>query len=167
MFRHGIFVRSLLGLLVTGLCLVMFGQPVHAATVDPYVIRYLKVTDSVELPVDSQGKTRAFSAAELSDGKRLFAQNCINCHVGGTTLPNPIVSLSLASLQGATPPRDNINALVAYMREPFSYDGSEPIYWCRTVPESWMPQETIEHLAAFIVRAAQRAPAWGTNDIDQ
>jgi photosystem II cytochrome c550 len=97
----------------------------------------------------------------------LFAQNCINCHVGGTTLPNPIVSLSLASLQGATPPRDNINALVAYMREPFSYDGSEPIYWCRTVPESWMSQKTIENLAAFIVRAAQKAPAWGTNDIDQ
>jgi hypothetical protein len=57
---------------------------------------------------------QSFTALDLSAGKQLFESNCINCHVGGATLPNPRVSLSLADLRGASPPRDNIRALVQF-----------------------------------------------------
>ena len=80
--------------------------------------------------------------------------------MGGATLPDPQVSLSLTKLKGANPPRDNINSLVAYLRQPMLYDGSEETYWCRQVPESWMPQEVVESLAAFVLTAAQNAPGW-------
>ncbi|HEY9907276.1 MAG TPA: photosystem II cytochrome PsbV2 [Thermosynechococcaceae cyanobacterium] len=131
------------------------------AAVDSYIGRYLHVSDSIPLEVDEQGSTRPFSAAELTTGKQLFERNCLNCHVGGTTLPNPSVSLSLHDLQGATPPRDTIATLVAYLRQPMVYDGSEESDWCRRVPESWLSQAQVESLAGFILRAAQVAPGWG------
>ncbi|MCS6815314.1 MAG: photosystem II cytochrome PsbV2, partial [Cyanobacteria bacterium] len=71
-------------------------QPALAAGIDPYVTRYLRVSEPVPIQVDGQGTTRLFSAMELSAGKRLFEDNCKTCHVGGATLPNPSVSLSLA-----------------------------------------------------------------------
>lgn len=132
------------------------------ASVDPYITRYLRVTDPVELAIDKAGNSRLFSAEELSSGKQLFEQNCINCHVGGSTLPDPSVPLSLAKLAGATPSRDTISGLVNYLRQPMTYDGAEETFWCRQVPESWLPQGEIEALAGFVLRAAQTAPGWGT-----
>jgi photosystem II cytochrome c550 len=129
--------------------------------IDRYVLQYLRAREPVELPMNPSGETRLFSPAQLSEGKVLFKQHCLNCHVGGSTLPNPLVSLSLKDLQGATPPRDTIDGLVAYMRYPMRYDGSEENYWCREVPESWLPREKVENIAAFILRAAQKAPGWG------
>lgn len=140
----------------------MVSSPALAAR-DNYVRQYLKVTEPISLNLDGQGDTAQFSPEDLSAGKELFEANCLNCHVGGATLPDPTVSLSLDTLAGATPPRDNINGLVAFLRQPMTYDGSDPSFWCREVPESWMPQEQIEKLAAFVLRAAQKAPGWGTN----
>jgi photosystem II cytochrome c550 len=136
-------------------------SPVEAAAIDPYVVRYLHVTEPIALELNGQGETRPFSPQDLSYGKQLFENNCMNCHVGGATLPDPQVSLSLPKLKGASPPRDNITSLVAYLRKPMIYDGSEESYWCRKVPESWMSQEQVESLAAFILTAAQNAPGWG------
>lgn len=136
-------------------------QPAWAA-IDSYVARYLKVTEPISLEIDSQGQTKPFSAENLSEGKQLFERNCLNCHVGGSTLPDPTVPLSLTALEGATPRRDTINGLVAYLRQPMTYDGSEETVWCRQVPETWLSQEQIEHLAGFVLRAAQVAPGWGT-----
>lgn len=130
--------------------------------VDGYVSQYLKATQPVSLPLDATGETRDFTPAELTQGKRLFEENCKNCHVGGATLPNPLVSLSLKDLKGATPPRDTIASLVAFQRLPMSYDGSEESYWCREVPENWLTTEQLEQLAAFVLRAAAVAPGWGT-----
>jgi photosystem II cytochrome c550 len=45
-----------------------------------------------------------------------------------------------------------------------TYDGSEETFWCRQVPESWMPRQDVENIAGFILRAAQKAPGWGTNN---
>lgn len=45
-----------------------------------------------------------------------------------------------------------------------TYDGSQESFWCREVPESWMPQEQVENLAAFVLTAAQKAPGWGTEN---
>lgn len=162
MLRRWFSVRRLLTVLAASLILMVSCLPAQAAGVDGYVSRYLKATEPVPLEVDDQGNTRLFSPEDLSAGKRLFTQSCLNCHVGGVTLPDPTVSLSLSDLKGATPPRDHINALVAYFRQPMTYDGSEPTFWCREVPESWMSQEQVENLAAFVLRAAQKAPGWGT-----
>ncbi|XHX80578.1 MAG: photosystem II cytochrome PsbV2 [Stenomitos frigidus ULC029] len=134
--------------------------PANAAG-DAYVTRYLRVTEPVPLVLDEQGNTRFFAAEELSAGKQLFERNCLNCHVGGATLPDPTVSLSLATLQGATPRRDTVSSLVAYFRQPMTYDGTEEAFLCRQVPESWLSQAQVESLAGFVLRAAQKAPGWG------
>jgi photosystem II cytochrome c550 len=145
------------------LCLPMvtISLPAYAA-VDPYVTRFLKVTEPIPLKIDTAGNTRLFSTEDLSAGKALFGKNCLNCHVGGNTLPDPTVPLSLTALQGATPQRDNINALVTYLRQPMTYDGTEETLVCRQVSESWLPTPTVESIAGFILRAAQTAPGWGT-----
>ncbi|MBD3880393.1 photosystem II cytochrome PsbV2 [Phormidium tenue FACHB-886] len=135
---------------------------VQAAALDAYVLRYLDAKDPVELPIDAT-TTRLFTAAQLSEGKRLFGESCTNCHVGGATLPDPTVPLSLEALRKAVPPRDTIASLVAFLRQPMTYDGSEESVWCRQVPESWLSQEAIENLSAFVLRAAQKAPGWGTS----
>lgn len=141
---------------------ILMVSPANAA-VDTYVRRYLQATEPVSLDVDGKGKTAQFSADDLSSGKQLFEAHCLNCHVGGATLPDPTVSLSLKTLAGATPPRDTINGIVEFLREPMTYDGSDASFWCRQVPESWMPQAEVEQLAAFVLRAAQKAPGWGTS----
>jgi photosystem II cytochrome c550 len=147
--------------LVTGLLVLGTSAADAANSVEPYVLRYLDVAEPVPLAMDATGATRSFSAEDLSQGKRLFEDSCKNCHVGGATLPDPTVSLSLEALQGATPSRDNISSLVAYLRQPMSYDGTEESYGCREVSENWMDQTTIENLSAFVLRAAQKAPGWG------
>lgn len=164
MLRRGIFFCFLLGILIILPLVLLAPQPVLAAT--NYVTRYLQVTEPVPMELDAEGHTQLFSAQDMTAGKQLFEQNCLNCHVGGATLPDPTISLSLATLQGATPPRNNINSLVAYLRQPMTYDGSEESFWCRQVPESWMSQPQIQDLAAFVLRAAQKAPGWGTDDLE-
>ncbi len=138
----------------------MVSFPAHAA--DAYIARYLQVTEPISLELDGHGGTRSFNLQELTAGKKLFEQNCLSCHVGGATLPDPSVPLSLKALQGATPPRDTINGLVAYLRQPITYDGSEETFSCRKVSENWLSQAEVETVAGFVLRAAQKAPGWGT-----
>ncbi|HBB33697.1 MAG TPA: photosystem II cytochrome PsbV2 [Cyanobacteria bacterium UBA8803] len=159
----GYFCRAaLVVVLVVCLGVLTIASPAQAA-VDNYVRRYLKVTEPIALDLDGQGQTKQFSAEDLSKGKELFEAHCLNCHVGGATLPNPTESLALTTLAGATPPRNTINGLVEFLRQPMTYDGTEESFWCRQVPESWMPQAQIENLAAFVLRAAQKAPGWGSD----
>lgn len=165
MLHRGVFLCFLLGMLIILPLVLLAPQPVLAAG-DSYVNRYLQAREPVALELDAEGHTRLFSAQDLSFGKVLFEKNCMNCHVGGATLPDPMISLSLADLQGATPPRSNINGLVSYLREPMTYDGSEETFWCRQVPESWMSQTEVENLAAFVIRAAQKAPGWGVDNFE-
>jgi photosystem II cytochrome c550 len=132
-----------------------------AANLEPYVLRYLDAREPVELPLNAQGETQTFSAEQLSVGQRLFEESCKSCHVGGATLPNPNTPLSITALQAATPPRDTIQALTAFMRMPMTYDGTEQTFWCREIPESWLSEQELEAIAAFVLRAAQKAPGWG------
>ncbi len=134
------------------------------AAVDPYVARYLDAKEPIALPRNVDGETQLFSGEDLSVGKRLFEDSCKNCHVGGVTLPDPTVPLSLEALKGAMPPRDNIENLVAFLRQPMTYDGSEETFWCRQVEESWMSDTQVEDLSAFILRAAEKGPAWGSSN---
>ena len=159
-------MRFITPLLLALLLLLPF-QPGAIAKLDNYVVNYLKVRDSVELPADSSGAVATVTAEQLSEGKRLFESNCLNCHVGGATLPNPTVALSLKDLSHATPRRDNLAALVAFQREPMTFDGLEESIECRQVPESWMDNEELTNLAAFVLKSAQSAPGWGSNILEE
>jgi photosystem II cytochrome c550 len=79
------------------------------------------------LPLNAEGETTVLSLEDVAKGKRLFNYACSQCHVGGITKTNFNVDLSSESLALATPPRDNIEALVDYMKNPTSYDGLESI----------------------------------------
>jgi photosystem II cytochrome c550 len=76
---------------------------------------------------DSSGTTVILSPEQVKRGKRLFNATCGACHVGGVTKTNPNVGLDLEALSLATPRRDNITALVDYLKNPTTYDGLESI----------------------------------------
>ncbi len=77
--------------------------------------------------VDSSGTTTVLSPEQVKRGKRLFNATCGACHVGGVTKTNPNVGLDPEALSLATPRRDNIVALVDYMKNPTTYDGLDSI----------------------------------------
>jgi photosystem II cytochrome c550 len=76
---------------------------------------------------DSSGKTTVLTPEQVKRGKRLFNSTCGACHVGGISKTNPNVGLDPEALALATPRRDNIEALVDYLKNPTSYDGLESI----------------------------------------
>jgi len=76
---------------------------------------------------DSAGNTTVLTPEQVKRGKRLFNSTCGACHVGGITKTNPNVGLDPEALSLATPRRDNIAALVDYLKNPTSYDGLESI----------------------------------------
>jgi photosystem II cytochrome c550 len=76
---------------------------------------------------DSSGKTTVLTPEQVKRGKRLFNSTCGACHVGGISKTNPNVGLDPEALSLATPRRDNIAALVDYLKNPTSYDGLESI----------------------------------------
>jgi photosystem II cytochrome c550 len=76
---------------------------------------------------DGSGKTIVLTPEQVKRGKRLFNATCGACHVGGITKTNPNVGLDPEALSLATPRRDNIDALVDYLKNPTSYDGFESI----------------------------------------
>jgi photosystem II cytochrome c550 len=73
--------------------------------------------------LNSGGDTVALSLEQITRGRRQFNYACGTCHVGGITKTNPTVGLDPETLAGALPPRDNIESLVAYLKEPMTYDG--------------------------------------------
>ena len=76
---------------------------------------------------DSAGKTVVLTPEQVKRGKRLFNATCGACHVGGITKTNPNVGLDPEALSFATPRRDNLNALVDYIKNPTTYDGLDSI----------------------------------------
>lgn len=79
------------------------------------------------VPRNPQGDPYTLSLEQVSLGKRQFSYACGQCHVGGITKTDPNVGLDPETLALATPPRDNIAALVDYMNNPTTYDGLEEI----------------------------------------
>ena len=76
---------------------------------------------------DGSGKTIVLTPEQVKRGKRLFNATCGACHVGGLTKTNPNVGLDPEGLSLATPRRDNVAALVDYLKNPVTYDGLESI----------------------------------------
>ena len=83
--------------------------------------------DTRTVTLDAKGSTVILSPEQIKRGKRLFNNACGTCHVGGLTKTNPNVGLDVEALSLATPPRDNVSSLVAYMKDPMSYDGADSI----------------------------------------
>ncbi|MBE9030899.1 photosystem II cytochrome PsbV2 [filamentous cyanobacterium LEGE 11480] len=155
------------GVLVAIGCLLVWTSlgSVAIAAPDPYITQFMKVFPSkpATMTLDSAGTTKVFAYDDMVEGKALFAQNCLSCHVGGSTLSSPEVSLALPALQGATPPRDTVESMMAYIRHPLAYDGTDDNYSCREVDEDWLSNDQVEKISAFILRAAEYAKGWGTS----
>jgi len=95
-----------------------FSLPVNALELDE---------DTRTVTLDSKGNTVVLSVEQVKRGKRLFNNACGVCHVGGMTKTNPNVGLDVEALSLATPPRDNVSSLVAYLKDPMTYDGADSI----------------------------------------
>jgi photosystem II cytochrome c550 len=104
---------------VLGLCTIM------SCSTTALAIELDETTRTI--PLDSSGSTVILTPEQVKRGKRLFNASCGQCHVGGVTKTNPNLGLEPDALSLATPPRDNINALIDYLKNPTSYDGSESI----------------------------------------
>ena len=76
---------------------------------------------------DGSGNTVVLTPEQVKRGKRLFNATCGACHVGGISKTNPNVGLDPEALSLASPRRDNLDALIDYMKNPTSYDGLESI----------------------------------------
>jgi photosystem II cytochrome c550 len=100
-------------LLVTG-----FGQEALAAQ---------WTSDQLTVPANPEGTQVTFSEQEVKTGRKLFNNSCGECHAGGITKTNQNVGLDPETLALATPSRDNVAALVDYMKDPTSYDGEYSI----------------------------------------
>nr|BDA97859.1 photosystem II cytochrome c550 [Chroomonas collegionis] len=109
---------SNLNIILGALVLCFVSQPVHANDLDE---------NTRTVPLDSSGTTVILTPEQVKRGKRLFNASCGSCHVGGVTKTNPNLGLEPDALSLATPARDNIDALVDYMKNPTSYDGLESI----------------------------------------
>jgi len=110
--------RTLLALPLALLLLAGFGAPAQAAQ---------WTTDQLTVPADADGSLVTFSEQEIRTGRKLFNNSCGECHAGGITKTNHNVGLDPETLALATPARDNVAALVDYMKDPTSYDGEYSI----------------------------------------
>ena len=98
--------------------LVCFAGPASAARWD---------AATLTVPAGQAGTSVTFSEKEVKTGRKLFNESCGSCHAGGITKTNQNVGLDPETLALATPSRDNVAALVDYMKDPTSYDGEYSI----------------------------------------
>ncbi len=82
-------------------------------------------TETLTVTLNEAGETTTLTDKQVSKGNRIFIDNCAKCHKQGKTFTNNNVSLGLDDLAGAEPPRDNLLALIDYLKYPTSYDGED------------------------------------------
>ena len=80
--------------------------------------------ETLTVPVDAGGETMVLTQEQAALGKKIFNDTCAICHLTGGTKTNPNVTLSTESLALAFPPRDNVEAIVEFIKDPMSYDGA-------------------------------------------
>ncbi|MGG6297383.1 photosystem II cytochrome c-550 [Leptolyngbya sp. AN02str] len=124
--------------------------------------------------VNPAGDTYVLSLDEVSRGKRLFNYACGQCHVGGITKTDPNVGLDPETLALATPPRDNVEAIVDYLNDPTTYDGLESITEIHPSTQSSdifpkmrnLTQDDLRVIAAHIlIQPKVMGPKWGGGKI--
>jgi photosystem II cytochrome c550 len=84
-------------------------------------------SDTRTIVLNEAGETTTLSSKEVTEGQRLFNSACTKCHLQGKTKTNNNVSLGVSDLAGAEPRRDNLLALVDYLKHPTSYDGENDL----------------------------------------
>ncbi|MDX2271765.1 MAG: photosystem II cytochrome c-550 [Cyanobacteriota bacterium] len=117
----------------------------------------------------NETETYTLTVRELNQGKKLFGAACGQCHIGGVTYTNPDVGLKLEELELATPRRDTIAAIIDYLENPTTYDGSESLleYHPNTQLTSVYPKmrnlskEDMKLIAGYILYEAKNLPGWG------
>jgi photosystem II cytochrome c550 len=73
--------------------------------------------------LNDRGDTVTLTRQQADNGARQFGKVCSSCHALGVTKTNPNFDLSAETLAFATPRRDTVEGLVAYMNAPTTYDG--------------------------------------------
>ena len=112
--------RSLSRLLIvlSAFAVLVIGTPAQAASWD---------AETLTVPSDAEGIPVTFTEQQVKAGRKVFNTSCGTCHAGGITKTNHNVGLDPETLALATPARDNVDALVDYMKDPTSYDGEYSI----------------------------------------
>ena len=111
-------LRRLGALLLLPFALLLLAPAAHAVQWD---------AETLTVPADASGTTVTFTESEIKAGRKVFNNSCGECHAGGITKTNHNVGLDPETLALATPARDNVDALVDYMKDPTSYDGEYSI----------------------------------------
>ncbi len=80
------------------------------------------------VPLNDKGDTITLSLKQVKEGKLLFNNACGQCHLTGGTKTDPNINLDEKSLSLATPPRNNIEGLVDFLKNPTTFDGETEIW---------------------------------------
>ncbi len=92
-------------------------------------VNALEMNENIRtVPLNEQGEEVVLSLKQVKQGQKVFVDTCSYCHKNGVTKPNPNVNLGLTALANAYPPRDNIEGIVDYLKNPTTYDGEMNIY---------------------------------------
>ncbi|MBE9223223.1 cytochrome c-550 [Cyanobacterium stanieri LEGE 03274] len=121
------------------------------------------------VPLNDQGDFITLSNQEAQLGSKLFVASCTQCHIQGKTKTNPNVGLSIEALSNAIPARDNVLALVDYMKYPTTYDGEDDLSLLHMNTERsdiWSEMrnytdDDLEAIAGYILIQTQADPKWG------
>ncbi|NJN30076.1 MAG: cytochrome c-550 [Synechococcales cyanobacterium RM1_1_8] len=79
--------------------------------------------DARTVKLNPAGDTTTLTVKQAVKGQKLFGSTCSQCHAKGVTKTDPNVGMDPEALANATPPRDSIESLVDYLKNPTSYDG--------------------------------------------
>lgn len=137
--------------------------PIHNANA-------LELTEETRtIPLNEEGETTTLSSEQITNGNRLFIRECTQCHLQGKTKTNNNVSLGLEDLALAEPPRDNVLAIVDYLKYPTSYDGEDDyteLHVNVTRPDLYpelrdFTEEDLYDVAGYVLVAPKLDPYWG------
>jgi photosystem II cytochrome c550 len=148
---------------------VLFLFQINIGTADAVQIKESART----IPLNPEGDTIVLSNKDVQRGAKLFGSTCAKCHIQGKTKTNPNVGLSLKELANAQPPRDNLMALVEYIKNPRTYDGEEDISLLhpntgRTdiFPElKGLTEDDVKSLAGHLLTQPNIDPLWGMRSL--
>ncbi len=142
----------------------------------------LIATPALAKELDEASRTVKFDSSstivltpkELSNGKKLFNSACATCHAGGATYTNPNVGLDMESLKLATPPRDNLLAMIDYLKNPTTFDGESEIYELHPSLRSTdifptmrgLTEQNLKEISGYVLYSAQlKGVSWGGGKI--
>lgn len=79
--------------------------------------------DMRTVPLTAAGEQTIITVEQFQQGQAKFSSSCAQCHIDGGTKTNTDVDLSAETLMLATPSRNSVEGILAYLHEPMTYDG--------------------------------------------